>query len=225
MNSGFAEFAREEIRKLTNKKPLDLTLYKKAIELAAEAENYNLLTSYGERLLRVFNEEKRGGSSLPFWAWKSFYPKAFWSLVKPEAAKYKISPYWILSIMREESHFKPTTLSRSNAHGLMQILPSTGKWIAQKLGVKRFRNKKLWNIKTNISFGAWYLGYLSDLFKGDLFLASASYNGGQGNVQRKVEKGPYANKPVLERLDRIPLPETRDYFKKVMGSFWNYQRL
>jgi soluble lytic murein transglycosylase len=127
--------------------------------------------------------------------------------------------------MREESHFNPKTLSRSNAMGLMQILPSTGKWIGPKLGVKRFKNNMLWNPDTNIKFGSWYLKYLADMFKGDLHLASASYNGGQGNVSRKVEKGPYANLPVLERLDKIPLPETRDYFKKVMGSCWNYDRL
>jgi soluble lytic murein transglycosylase len=109
--------------------------------------------------------------------------------------------------------------------GLMQILPSTGKWIAGKLGEKGFNKDRLWNPDVNIRYGSWYLRYLADLFNGDLYLASASYNGGQGNVQRKVEQGPYAQLPVLERLDRIPLPETRDYYKKVMGSHWNYLRL
>ncbi|OQA07855.1 MAG: Soluble lytic murein transglycosylase precursor [bacterium ADurb.Bin374] len=128
--------------------------------------------------------------------------------------------------MREESHFNPTTLSRSKAHGLMQILPSTGKWIAGKLGIKgKFSSESLWNPDRNIAFGVWYLGYLRDLFQGDLFLAAAAYNGGQGNITRKVEQGPYAQLPVLTRLDRVPLPETRDYYKKVMGSWWNYTRL
>ncbi|MDD2999530.1 MAG: lytic transglycosylase domain-containing protein, partial [Candidatus Riflebacteria bacterium] len=113
----------------------------------------------------------------------------------------------------------------SNAMSLMQILPTTGKWIATKLGEKKFHTNNLWEPSLNIRYGSWYLKYLADLFNGDLFLASASYNGGQGNIQRKVEAGPYSNMPVLERLDKVPLPETRDYYKKVMGSHWNYSRL
>ena len=127
--------------------------------------------------------------------------------------------------MREESHFKEDILSRSNAMSLMQILPSTGKWIAGKLGEKGFKKDMLWKPEVNIRYGSWYLKYLSDLFNGDMFLASASYNGGQGNIQRKVEAGPYAKKPVLDRLDKVPMQETRDYYKKVMGTHWVYTRL
>ncbi len=225
MNSGFSSIASEEMRKLTNKDPLDLSLFKTVISIAEEANDYNLLSAYGERLLRRLLENGKGASDMPDWGWRAFYPRAFWKQVKSQSSKYSISPHWILSIMREESHFNPKTLSRSNAMGLMQILPSTGKWIAQKLNVKRFRQNSLWDPETNIKFGCWYLKYLSDMFKGDLHLASASYNGGQGNVLRKVEKGPHSHLPVFERLDRIPLPETRDYYKKVMGSCWNYDRL
>ena len=65
--------------------------------------------------------------------------------------------------------------------GLMQILPSTGKWIAGKLGEKNFKKDMLWNPDVNIRYGTWYLNYLSEMFKGDKFLASASYNGGTRN--------------------------------------------
>ena len=224
-DSDFASFAREEARKMTEKYPANMGLYYEIIEICKKNHDYNQLTAYGERLARQLLENGKSLADMPEWGWKAFYPLAFYSLVEAEAKKNKIDPCWVLSIMREESHFNPDTLSRSNAHSLMQILPTTGKWIAQKTGHRHFNKSHLWKPEVNIKFGCWYLKYLSDLFNGDLHLASASYNGGQGNIQRKVENGPFASLAVLERLDKVPLPETRDYYKKVMGSYWNYKRL
>lgn len=221
----FVSFAREEARKMTDKYPRNLALYKGIMGVCTESGDYNHLTAYAERLARQLLEGGKSLAEMPLWAWKAHYPDAYMSEVRPNAKKNNIDPHWILSIMREESHFKPDTISRSNAMGLMQILPSTGKWIAGKIGHRRFSQKHLWKPGVNVEFGSWYLKYLSDLFNGDLFLAAASYNGGQGNVLRKVEKGPFSHLGVLERLDKIPLSETRDYYKKVMGSYWNYQRL
>ena len=225
LDTPFAYLAREEMRKRTNKKPLDLRVFKAAIDVATQANDGNLQTAFGERLARRLLESGKSLKDMPEWAWKAHYPKPFAKNVKKYSKKFGIDSHWVLSIMREESHFNPDTLSRSNAHGLMQILPSTGKWIAGKVGVRRFRRAMLWRPEINIKFGCWYLDYLAKLFNGNLYLASASYNGGQGNVLRKVEKGPFAKLPVLERLDKIPLSETRDYYKKVMGSYYNYNRL
>jgi soluble lytic murein transglycosylase len=224
--SPFDVWAREEIRQLMDENPTDAGLFKGLSELYQTAGDYNQTAAVGERFLKNILDSGRSSAAMPSWAWQTHYPRPFWSKVTTEAQRYSIDPYWILSIMREESHFNPKTLSRSNAMGLMQILPSTGKWIAEKLGIKgKFSKDSLWDISRNISFGAWYLAYLKDLFKGDLFLAAAAYNGGQGNILRKVEQGPFAGLPVLLRLDRVPMQETRDYYKKVMGSWWNYHRL
>ncbi|MFZ2959913.1 MAG: transglycosylase SLT domain-containing protein [Candidatus Ozemobacteraceae bacterium] len=222
----FADLAREEIYRMLDEHPVDLGFYKAIIELASTAGNQFQAIAYAERLFKNWLEAGKFLTDLPAWAWRAHYPRPVFERVKTEAAKYNLDPYWILSIMREESHFNATCLSHSNAMGLMQILPSTGKWIAQKLGIKGgFNPESLWNIDRNIAFGAWYLAYLRDMFNNDLFLAAASYNGGQGNIKRKVEEGPYAHLPVLSRLDRVPLPETRDYYKKVMGSWWAYRRI
>jgi soluble lytic murein transglycosylase len=226
LKSPFDKFARDEIFGRLDEAPGDPALTWAASEAAIDAHDYFLVTAFGERFLKAWLDEGKTGAQVPSWVWPIYYPRPYWDKVQLEARKYGLDPWWVLSIMREESHFNPNILSRSNAHGLMQILPSTGKWIADKLGLKeRFDKNSLWNTDRNIAFGTWYLGYLRDLFNGDLFLAAAAYNGGQGNILRKVEQGPYAHLPVLERLDRVPLPETRDYYKKVMGSWWNYRRL
>lgn len=226
LKSPFADWAREEIRQLQDDYPTEPGLFKTLMELYWMSGDYNQVTACGERLLKNTLDSGKSAATMPLWAWQGYFPRPFWPQVQNEAKRNGIDPLWILSIMREESHFNPQTLSKSNAMGLMQILPSTGKWIAGKLGIKgKFSHTSLWDISRNISFGAWYLKYLQEMFNGDLFLASASYNGGQGNITRKVEQGPYASQPVLSRLDRVPLPETRDYYKKVMGSWWCYHRL
>jgi soluble lytic murein transglycosylase len=226
LGTPLAEIAIGDIRETLAENPGHMGVYRAATEAYRDADEFNQLSGCGERLLRETLDAGKTGYDLPDWAWKAYFPKPFWTTITQYAKTYKLDPYWVISIMREESHFNPKTLSRSNAMGLMQILPSTGKWIAEKLGIKgKFHKDSLWEIQRNIAFGCWYLGYLRDLFNGDLFLAAAAYNGGQGNILRKVEQGPHARLPVLERLDRVPLPETRDYFKKVMGSRWCYQRL
>ncbi|MDD3146855.1 MAG: transglycosylase SLT domain-containing protein [Candidatus Riflebacteria bacterium] len=223
--SPFSSYARAEAIRLTDKYPANTALYKAIIDIARANNDYNQIVAYGERLARQTLESDKSLAEMPEWGWKALYPIVYEQAVRENSKRFGIDPFWILSIMREESHFKPDTLSRSNAMSLMQILPTTGKWIAGKLGEKGFHKDHLWKTDLNIRYGSWYLRYLADLFKGDLYLASASYNGGQGNIQRKVEAGPYAGLPVLERLDRVPLPETRDYYKKVMGSHQNYTRL
>lgn len=226
LKSDFAGWARDEIRQMQDEHPLDAGLFQLCMRVYEQAGDFNQVTACGERYLKNLLDAGKSGGDVPRWAWEGYYPRPYWTKVQAEAKKNGIDPYWVLAIMREESHFNPKTLSRSNAMGLMQILPSTGKWIAGKLGIKgRFDKDSLWDVSRNIAFGSWYLAYLRDLFGGDLFLAAAAYNGGQGNIQRKVEAGPHAKLSVLSRLDRVPLPETRDYYKKVMGSWWNYHRL
>ncbi len=217
--------AKSEAIKLTDKYKSNLALYKAIIDIARKHNDFQSLVSYGERLARQISDADKPLTAMPKWGWEALYPLTYDKEIKKYGAKFGVDKFWILSIMREESHFKEDILSRSNAMGLMQILPSTGKWIAGKLGEKNFNKNMLWKPDVNIRYGTWYLNYLAELFKGDLFLATASYNGGQGNIQRKVEAGPFSKLPVLDRLDKVPLPETRDYYKKVMGSHWNYKRL
>ena len=217
--------AKSEAIKLTDKYKSNMALYKAIIDIAKKHNDYQSLVSYGERLAKQISDSDKPLTAMPRWGWEALYPLTYDKEIKKYGAKFNVDKFWILSIMREESHFKEDILSRSNAMGLMQILPSTGKWIAGKLGEKNFNKNMLWKPDVNIRYGTWYLNYLAEMFKGDKFLASASYNGGQGNIQRKVEAGPYAKLPVLDRLDKVPLPETRDYYKKVMGSHWNYKRL
>lgn len=116
------------------------------------------------------------------------------------AKEYRLSPALLLAIMKAESGFNPTVISKAGAVGLMQLIPET----AIRHGVQN-----LYDTRENIAGGARHIRYLLDRFHGNVRLALAAYNAGE----RKVER--YRQIP--------PFKETRSYVKKVMGFYRDYR--
>jgi Transglycosylase SLT domain len=124
-----------------------------------------------------------------------------------DAAKtYNIDFELLQAIIVAESGFDPLAVSPKGAIGLMQLMPDT----AKRFGVKADKNKtieeKLRDPKTNIYAGARYLRVLINLFPGKLELAIASYNAGEGAVQKYGNTIP-------------PYKETQNYVKTVVQTF------
>lgn len=160
--------------------------------------------------------------------WELAYPKGFWPDVLKFSKENEVDPYLTLAVIREESRFNPKALSRSRAHGLMQIIPSTGRLIAKDLGISPFNRKYMFNVETNIMMGTYYLKEMIDSFQGNIFLALAGYNGGSGRVKKWVNNwynGDMKNLDIDEFIEYIPLLETRKYVQKVMGSYYEYKRV
>lgn len=132
-----------------------------------------------------------------------------------------------LAIIRQESEFDASARSRSNALGLMQLLPSTAKEIARKTGIS-FSQARLFEAEFNVRLGAHYLGRLIDQFDGSYVLAIAAYNAGPGNV-RKWEKEFGTPGKTLESavdwVENIPFDETRNYVQRVMENMQVYRQL
>ena len=114
------------------------------------------------------------------------YPQAFEELVLAAAQKYNIEPELIWAVAREESHFRYDAVSGAGALGLMQIMPPTGKDIAQRLGVAITDNDLL-NPEISIKFGSFYINSMLNMFDGDIDKAMAAYNGGGGNVKKWMQ--------------------------------------
>ncbi|MBI5491532.1 MAG: transglycosylase SLT domain-containing protein [Deltaproteobacteria bacterium] len=126
-----------------------------------------------------------------------------------------IDPHLVAAIIREESHFNPDAVSSAGALGIMQIMPSTGAFIARELN-RAFDVKYLLDPSFSIELGSWYLGHLAKRFDGDLVLAIAGYNAGPGAAARWKETLP----PELDEfIESIPYAETRSYAKKVLRSY------
>jgi len=155
-------------------------------------------------------------------AYRLAYPLAWWDTVLRWSSAYGVDPYLVLAVMREESGFLSTAVSSSDARGLMQLLPSTARWIAEEKLKVPYREADLARPEVNIQFGTWYLGYLLREFEGDTAKAVAAYNGGPGNLRRWTSGG-IASPGDLPALLRFT--ETREYLAKVLNSWLTYRWL
>lgn len=104
-----------------------------------------------------------------------------------------VDPLLLYSIMHQESSFKPRAMSYKGARGLMQLMPPTA---------LRFGVRNIWDPKQNIEGGARYMRFLLDLFDGDVRLALAGYNAGEGAVMKYGYKVP-------------PYSETQEYVRRI----------
>ncbi len=151
------------------------------------------------------------------------YPKGFWMLIEKTASREGIEPYLVAAIIREESRFDPDAYSRAGAMGLMQLMPRTAKRIESSAQVNLSGEGDLFLPEKNIPIGSHYLGKLVREFEGNLVFAIAAYNGGESAVQRWI--GRTGDIPLDEFIEEIPYTETRNYVKKVLRSYMEYNRL
>ncbi|MCK8828533.1 lytic transglycosylase domain-containing protein [Natroniella acetigena] len=148
------------------------------------------------------------------------YPLDYQELIFSEAEKYDLDPYLISSIIYVESKFKPQATSAKGARGLMQIMPRTGLWIAEKLDEQQFSNDDLYDPKLNIKYGSWYLAELKEQFD-NRTMVIAAYNGGQGNVKRWLHEEQWDGE--YGTINQIPFAETRKYVSKVVRTHLIYR--
>ena len=115
--------------------------------------------------------------------------------IRSAASRHSLPVPLLTAVVAVESRFDPRALSVKGAQGLMQLMPST----AQRFGVK-----DPFSVRENLRGGSAYLRYLMDLFNGDISLALAAYNAGEGAVMRAGR--------------RIPaFPETQQYVARILA--------
>jgi peptidoglycan lytic transglycosylase len=142
-------------------------------------------------------------------------------IIRQQASEKDLDPALIAGVIYAESHFRDQT-SHAGAKGLMQLMPETADYIAEKSGGTAFVQGDLATPQVNIAYGSWYLRYLLDKYDGREALALAAYNAGQGNVDEWLaEVG--ARGERFRAADHIPFPETRDYVKKVLAAREDYR--
>ncbi len=151
--------------------------------------------------------------------WRLAYPRAFPELIGPSCRSNKVPEALQLAIMREESSFNPRIESVANALGLTQMLVKT----AARFSERSVSRETLLDPAKNVELGSRYLGFLLERYNGMAPLAIASYNGGEGAVDRWLrERGELE---LDEFLETIPYDETRNYTKRVLSSYLSYSWL
>lgn len=152
--------------------------------------------------------------------WYALYPFPFLEEIESWSQERALNPLLVTALIRQESRFMPGIVSSAGAKGLMQVMPDTGTWIAEKIKLKEF---DLANPEDNIKLGTWYLDYTHTEYAGNSMLAIASYNAGPSAVGDWVAKKGVGDPDRF--VENIPYDETRGYVKSVFGNYWNYLRL
>ncbi len=143
------------------------------------------------------------------------FPMLYQKLIKNISIENNVNPAWVYGIMRRESVFNKEAISSAKAMGLMQLLPSTARIVAKRLGINGLKKDDLLTPKTNIQLGSAYLsGMLTD-FKGSYVKATAGYNAGPGRSVKWTPKD--TTLEADQWVESIPFTETRKYVRAVMA--------
>jgi len=148
----------------------------------------------------------------PLFRYLSQHPnlKKYEKYLNQAAKDYHLDPALLKAVMAAESGFNPNAISAKGAIGLMQVLPATAERFGLQSDKRNSVSQKLTDPKINIRLGARYLRFLHDLFPDQLSLMLASYNAGEGAVQKYNNAIP-------------PYPETRNYVKVVTQFYHLYK--
>jgi len=119
------------------------------------------------------------------------------SYILDSGRRNAVDPLLLYAIMHQESTFKARAMSNKGARGLMQLMPGT----AQRFGVT-----SIWDPRQNIEGGTRYMRFLLDLFDGDVNLALAGYNAGEGAVMKYGHRVP-------------PYSETQEYVRRISRRY------
>jgi len=189
----------------------EIGLYRSAIFAAREVLNLAGLESQSASL------------SAPAYFNHLRYGLYYHDLIIIESQRYAIDPLFMFSVIRQESLFEGFASSGAGAHGLMQIIPSTGEQIAVELGwPPGYGPEDLYRPLVSIRFGSYYLGKNRDLLDGNLYAGLAAYNAGPGNAL--AWRNLAGNDPDL-LLEVIRFQETRTYIRYIYEIFSTYRSL
>ncbi|HEX9867742.1 MAG TPA: lytic transglycosylase domain-containing protein, partial [Candidatus Tectomicrobia bacterium] len=146
------------------------------------------------------------------------------ALQRLEASDFhSLDPLFVGALIMAESDWNPHAFSRVGARGLMQLMPETGRRIAERLGVAVASDDQLFEPTLNVRLGLAYLGELSRRFEGRLPLVLASYNAGEEQVGKWwLNRG---GDDIEEFIANIPFRETRRYVQRVYVYYAEYQRI
>ncbi|MBI4409382.1 MAG: transglycosylase SLT domain-containing protein [Gemmatimonadetes bacterium] len=143
------------------------------------------------------------------------YPFPYRNLVLAEAEERGLYPFLHAGLIRQESMYNAQVVSPAGAIGLMQLMPRTGRMLAQSAGVRRFAADLLEHPELNLHLGAAYLAELLGRY-GRRSAALAAYNAGPHRVSRWRAYPEFADDELF--AERIPFAETREYLKAVQQN-------
>lgn len=143
------------------------------------------------------------------------YLAPYREVTKGYAQELGLDEAWVYGLIRQESRFVTQARSSVGAGGLMQIMPSTAQWVANRIGLK-YHAGMVNEVGTNVQLGTFYMKHVLDQLSNQPVLATAGYNAGP-NRARNWQPAENAMEAAIY-IESIPFQETRDYVRKVMAN-------
>jgi soluble lytic murein transglycosylase len=220
VEAGFPKWAENELRYGARNGQafvLAMEMARTAARRNEPSQSINYIKAFAQGYLTLSFEDA------PAEFWRLAYPLPYRALIQRYATANKLDMNVLAALIRQESVFDAKAVSRSNAMGLTQVMPATGKQLARKFGIRRFRNEMLHRPDVNLRLGAYYLRATLDQFDGRLEPALAAYNAGASRVRGWLGSSEF--REPAEFVESIPFSETNHYVRIVMHNAEAYRAI
>jgi soluble lytic murein transglycosylase len=177
---------------------------------------------YSQRAIRI-GLGLQGGQPLNRRLLRILYPFPYRTLITEEARDRELDPFVTAALIRQESMFEARITSHVGARGLMQIMPATGRRLAEAVGLEQWDQEVLYHPEINVHLGTHYVAQHWENYDGSLPSIFSAYNAGAHRVERWSEFPEYGNDELF--TERIPFRETRDYVRILTRNRALYQGL
>ncbi len=186
-------------------------------EIAEESVNIAQHFNLAYTQLKIVNKLEQFGLMMDT---NLYYPTPIW---QPRGG-FSIDKELIYAFIHQESMFNASAKSNQGAMGLMQVLPSTAKFITSSKDVKRNNANILKVPEINLEVGQEYIEYLLglEIVSNNLIYLAAAYNGGPGNLKKWKEETNFLEDSLFF-MESIPSRETRWFIEKILTKYWIYQ--
>jgi soluble lytic murein transglycosylase len=155
------------------------------------------------------------------WRWRE---QRYNQLIEETASRYGVDKFLVKAVIRRESEFDPFVYGRAGEIGLMQVTEGAGREWARATGRKDFGRDSLWDERSNIDAGTWYLARALNRWRDKddpIPFALAEYNAGFGNVLRWLPHGQATTS--TEFREAITFPGVRRYVDSVIDFYEGYR--
>ncbi len=161
--------------------------------------------------------------SAPAEFWKLAFPIPYREDLERFARQNNLDPFLVAALARQESEFNPKAVSVSSARGLTQIMPSTGRELSRRLGIRPYSTARLFQPLVNLQLGTYYLRSVVDSVDGRWEAALAAYNAGLSRAKDWSTWGEF--REAAEFVETVPFTQTREYIQIVLRNADIYRQL
>ncbi|NIS83525.1 MAG: tetratricopeptide repeat protein [Anaerolineales bacterium] len=220
---GLYEEARDEFEALRMAYEEDAEATYRLMHKYLELGLYRSAIYASRQIMRLAGMEEAATRFAPWYLRYVRFGPYFGELILPQALAHDFDGLFLLSVIRQESLFEGFATSYAAARGLMQIIPSTGLYLADQLGwPPGYTQDDLYRPVVSVRLGSQYLADQRDFFDGDLYVALSAYNAGPGNAAIWNALAP--DDPDLY-LEVVRFSQPREYIRVIFWAYSHYRDL